>query len=107
MAHFLHDVLPNEPWDPHFLGQELRTTYFDTEDFVLRKTRQQGGNYLTLRLRCYKPLQTQVEVYALSAKTESEKWREEIKPEDAGAILVDPDALLPFLPPNILRATRG
>ena len=37
VAHFMHDALPNEPYDPHFNGQPLITTYYDTKDFNLRK----------------------------------------------------------------------
>jgi len=90
VAHFLHDVLPNEPFDPHFLGQHLTTTYFDTEDFTLRKARVDGERYFVLRLRCYGPPAGQpdtAELYALSVKTEAEKWRTEINAEHAALIL--------------------
>jgi hypothetical protein len=86
VAHFLHDVLPNEVYDPHFRGQVLRTTYFDTSNFDLRKARQAAGRYLTLRLRCYQPPEGEQEVYALSAKTEQEKWRQEISADLAEQI---------------------
>jgi hypothetical protein len=78
----LHDVLPNEVFDPHFRGQFLETTYFDTQDLRLRKARLRKDRYLTLRLRCYPG-----EVYALSAKTEGEKARVEVDPAHAEAVL--------------------
>jgi hypothetical protein len=91
VAHFLHDVLPNEGFDPHFHGQELRTTYFDTPRLALRKARRKGRKYLTLRLRCYRPPEGEAagEAYALSAKTEARKWRAEVAPEVADAMLRD------------------
>jgi hypothetical protein len=75
--------MPPEPYDPDFYGQELETTYFDTVDFDLRKARRRGDSYLTLRLRRYRPS----DVYAISAKTENSKFRVEIEPEQAEAIL--------------------
>src|SRR5262249_43680333 len=79
----MREVLPCEPYDPEFHGQELETTYFDTLDFDLRKARRRGDQYLTLRLRRYRPS----EAYAISAKTETDKFRTEIEPEQAEAIL--------------------
>jgi hypothetical protein len=95
VSHVLHDVLPNEPYDPHWQGQDLWTTYLDTPGFALRRARRKGDRYLTLRLRCYRG-----ETYALSAKTEGAKWRREVAPAQAEAILAGadptwPDALLP------------
>ncbi len=106
VAHFLHDILPNEPYDPHFFGQWMETTYFDTEDFVLRRARRKGQMYLVLRLRCYQDDQGS-EIYLLSGKTESEKWRQQIDARTAEAIGADPDALVPFLPPNLLARFQG
>jgi hypothetical protein len=100
-AHFLHDVLPNEPFDPHFLGQRLKTTYFDTARFDLRAARRRGRRYLTLRLRCYEAPGRE-ELYALSAKTESEKWRREVPTEVAEAILAGELAPGPLLPAHLL-----
>ncbi len=107
VAHFMHDVLPNEPWDPHFLGQELRTCYFDTQHLVLRRARRKGEQYLTLRLRCYRPLEGGPEFYALSGKTEAEKWRQEIDDQAADALLANPAGLVSFLPPNLLARDQG
>jgi hypothetical protein len=102
VAHFLHDVLPNESWDPHFRGQDLETTYFDTLGFDLRKARLGKKRYLTLRIRCYDAPDAD-ELYAISAKTESEKWRREIPSEQAEAILHE-DLDLSFLLPAHLLA---
>jgi hypothetical protein len=66
-----------ERYDMGFRGQQLETTYFDSSDFSLRSARQQGDNYLTLRVRCYQRAD-QGEAYALAAKTESDKWRMEL-----------------------------
>jgi hypothetical protein len=114
VAHFLHDVLPNEPWDPHFLGQHLTTTYFDTASFELRKTRARKDRYLTLRLRCYATSQRwgareDLELYSLSAKTESGKWRREIGAAEADLILTGqmPDWPGVFLPGHLLARLEG
>jgi hypothetical protein len=101
VAHFLHDALPNEAWDPHFLGQELQTTYFDTASFHLRKARKRGDRYLTLRLRCYAAPDWE-EAYAVSAKTESEKWRQEIPTPQAEAVLSGELGPTFLLPANLL-----
>src|SRR5262249_28648623 len=79
----MREALPCEPYDPEFYGQELETTYFDTLDFDLRKARRRGDQYLTLRLRRYRPS----EAYAVSAKTESDKFRTAIDPEQAEVAL--------------------
>jgi hypothetical protein len=101
LSHFLHDVLPNETFDPHFLGQKIETTYFDTAHFALRAARQHKQRYLTLRLRCY-DAPGREELYALSAKTESEKWRQEIPTDQAEAILAGELAAGTFLPAHLL-----
>jgi hypothetical protein len=82
-------ALPPETYDPAFAGQRLETTYFDTSDFDLRKARRRGKKYLTLRLRCYAPVGgvSGEELYALSAKTEAEKFRKELPTGLAEAIL--------------------
>lgn len=67
------DALPAEPFDPHFFGQKLRTTYLDTADLDLRRARKRGIRYLTLRVRSYPG-----EIYALSAKTALGKFRVEL-----------------------------
>src|SRR5207249_89685 len=75
------DCLPREVYDPGFGGQYLQTTYFDTKNFDLRKARQKGAKYLTLRLRRYNPTSGVAGdypdgLYVLSAKTETEKFRQ-------------------------------
>jgi hypothetical protein len=82
LAAVLLEALPPERYDPLFVGQRLETTYFDTADFDLRKARMKKDRYLTLRVRCYGD-----DTYALSAKTESEKWRVEIEPAHAELLL--------------------
>ena len=100
----MHDLAPNESYDPRFIGQHLKTSYFDTPGFDLRKARVKGDHYLTLRLRCYEPADGSAEVYALSAKTEEEKWRAEIDPNSAEAILAGTYAtwVEDLLPGNLL-----
>ena len=77
VAAVLLDALPAEPFDTGFQGQKLETIYFDTAALRLRKARRRGERYLTLRLRCYHTA-NEPAVYAASAKTESEKWRQEV-----------------------------
>jgi hypothetical protein len=101
VAHVLHDVLPNEVYDPHFLGQRLATTYFDTPRFALRKARRRCDRYLTLRVRCYEAPDGR-ELYALSAKTEQEKWRQEIEPAVADLLLAGSEDPGNYLPANLL-----
>jgi hypothetical protein len=99
----MRDALPLEPFDPGFRGQDLATTYFDTADFDLLKARRKGEKYLTLRVRCYSSAGG--ETYALSAKTESEKWRREISAESAEYLLrgvYSASALDDLLPANLL-----
>jgi hypothetical protein len=93
--------LTYERYDLGFRGQHLHTTYFDTCKFDLFKARRKGSRYLTLRLRRYSggnyqgPASSHSTaaptpggcVYALSAKTESEKVRIEIPGKDAEAAL--------------------
>ncbi len=86
VANVLHDLLPNEPFDPNFRGQALETTYFDTAAYDLRKARLSKSRYLTLRIRCYESPDGAYS-YALSAKTESEKWRIELTPGHAELLL--------------------
>jgi hypothetical protein len=87
------ESLPREPYDPDFVGQSLATTYFDTAGLDLRKARRRGEKYLTLRVRCYRPAagagsaRRQGPTYALSVKTEGRKFRAEIPPALAEAVL--------------------
>ncbi len=101
IGNWMHDVLPNEVFDPHFRGQELATSYFDTARFTLRKARRQGGPYLTLRVRRYCGSST---TYALSAKTETQKFRVQL-PDYTAELLQDGEevqsVLLPLLPADL------
>jgi hypothetical protein len=104
VAHVLHDALPNETFDPHFLGQRLETTYLDTPHFALRRAREKKDRYLTLRIRCYQA-PGRDETYALSAKTEAQKWRVEVPADQAEAVLAGAnfdDWLVGLLPGNLL-----
>jgi hypothetical protein len=65
-----------EDYDAAFAGQELQTTYFDTRGLALRRHRLKRDKYITLRVRCYRA--EAGDSYALSAKTEQEKFRMEI-----------------------------
>jgi hypothetical protein len=102
----LAELLPREAFDPDFQGQALRTTYFDTRAFALRKARHKGRKYLTLRLREYPNAG-----FALSAKTETEKWRQVVAPEIAAALLAGGRVLDGLLPGHLLarlqELTRG
>jgi hypothetical protein len=100
VANVLHDLLPNEPFDPNFRGQHLETTYFDSADYAMRKARLTKSRYLTLRVRCYESPAGQ-ETYALSAKTESEKFRLEIPPPHAHNLLDGTAAPAADLPPHL------
>src|SRR5258707_10404976 len=71
VARAMTEAWPLETFDSGFQGQDLETTYFDTRDFALRKARNRGSKYLTLRIRCYQSS----DAYALSAKTEDAKYR--------------------------------
>src|SRR5260370_26258657 len=81
VAHFMHDALPNEEYDPHFFGQGLITTYYDTKNYDLRKPRVKGERYLTLRTRSYP-----AGALPLSAKTEEEKYRAEVAAFDVSCL---------------------
>jgi len=94
------DSLPAEAYDRAFLGQRLRTVYFDDTDYTLRKARAAKGRYLTLRLRCYES-PGKPDVYAVSAKTEREKWRVEIAPALAHGILGGASDLAGQLPAHL------
>jgi hypothetical protein len=95
-----------EQFDKEFLGQFLETYYLDTDKLQLRKARKQGDRYLTLRVRCYSPAKRIFPTdgaYALSAKTEEEKFRLPIAEDVAYRILdSDIDTLAPLLPPELL-----
>jgi hypothetical protein len=93
--HALTSALPVEAFDPAFQGQDLTTTYFDTKDFDLRKARNRGDRYLTLRIRCYEPKSA----YALSAKTEDGKFRMPLEPDTAELLCL---GLLDFNQPDLL-----
>src|SRR5260370_12002993 len=77
------EALPLETFDSGFQGQDLETTYFDTRDFALRKARNRGSKYLTLRIRCYQSS----DAYALSAKTEDAKYRVVLDSQTADFLL--------------------
>jgi hypothetical protein len=89
IGNFMHDVLPNEDYDPRFLGQYLQTTYYDTPAFDLRKARRIGDSYITIRTREYPG-----GAIALSAKTDQEKFRLEVTGTDI-------DYLVSQLPANL------
>src|SRR5260370_22200684 len=96
VARAMTEALPLEAFDAGFQGQDLETTYFDTRDFDLRKARNRGDKYRTLRIRCYQPSDS----YALSAKTEDAKYRIVLDSQTAeflldGNITVGLPALLP------------
>jgi hypothetical protein len=100
VTHAMLSSLPAEPYDPDFQGQPLATAYFDTLNFDLRKARARRDQYLTLRLRSYGDA-----VFALSAKTEAEKFRREITPQEADFLLacsMPPTFWSPYLPANLL-----
>ena len=92
VAHALSvSALPFEGYDPGFQGQPLKTLYFDTPNWDLRKARADGRRYITVRLRCYPG-----DLYALSAKTEDGKVRWGVDPADA-ALLLAPGDRLPYV----------
>jgi len=106
------DTLSPEDYDPTFQGQELVTTYFDTQKLELRKNRLNHDQYITLRVRCYQPAvyvsrpqDPPAEAYALSAKTEDEKFRCPITGATATLLLSGQDpmpALSQLLPSHLL-----
>ena len=118
------DVLSPEKFDPNFRGQYLQTTYFDTKSFKLRKARVKGSKYLTIRIRCYaragsvsagfgppgayasgSESGSSAGVYAISAKTESQKFRQEIDSDYAESLLqsgIVPSALVGIMAPDLI-----
>lgn len=103
---------PRETYDPDFRGQKLQTWYYDTNSFALRKARVGKDRYLTLRLRSYQ-MSDDRQTFALSAKTEAEKWRQEVTGWDAERLLDDSatGAALSLLPAHLaarlLEITEG
>jgi hypothetical protein len=103
-------LLPAEEYDPGFEGQYLQTTYFDTTCFCLRKLRLKKKKYLTIRIRCYAPVQPPGRnypegIYALSIKTEGGKYRVEISSSLAESLLahgIDGPGDLNYLPADLL-----
>jgi hypothetical protein len=79
VASVMQKLLPNESYDPDFKGQAIETYYFDTVNFDLRAARIKKDKYCTVRIRYYRANGT----YALSAKTESGKFRKEIPEQQA------------------------
>jgi hypothetical protein len=118
------DALAPEKFDSDFLGQYLQTTYFDTKSFKLRKARVKGRKYVTIRIRCYARAGSvsarfgspgayasgseggsSIGVYAISAKTESQKFRQEIDGEYAESLLqsgIEPSSLVGIMPPDLI-----
>src|SRR5260370_16501743 len=110
------DVLQPERYDPSFAGQYLETTYFDTRDFALRKARVKGKKYITIRIRCYSPTRTaggqySEPVYAISAKTEPKKVRNQIHADIAEPLLamsgVEASNLSGCLPSDVIAGFVG
>lgn len=85
VAALMIQTLPPEKFDSDFRGQDLETTYFDTRNFALRRARRRKDKYLTLRVRCY----DLAGAYALSAKTEGQKFRRILPREQAEVLLAD------------------
>jgi hypothetical protein len=89
VAYRMTQALPAEKYDPTFKGQHLETTYFDTASFHLRKARLKKDKYLTIRIRCYSQCPSCYGVhpsdytYAISAKTEDQKYRKELPNDQA------------------------
>ena len=44
IAKRMTDLFGTEAFDPTFLGQKLKTVYFDTHDFALRKARARSSD---------------------------------------------------------------
>jgi hypothetical protein len=85
-------ILPTEEYDPSFEGQYLQTTYFDTCDFQLRKARLNDDKYCTIRIRAYAATERPgasypASAFAVAAKTESEKYRQELEANTAEAVV--------------------
>jgi hypothetical protein len=95
VAYTMRTLLPAEEYDPSFDGQFLQTTYFDTWSGDLRKARLDKERYCTIRIRAYAPTTRPGappsagpdSAYAISAKTEEEKYREELEPALAEQII--------------------
>jgi len=109
LARQMLEVLSPEKFDADFRGQYLQTTYFDTKTFALRKVRAKGKKYVTLRIRCYAPgayaSGSGGGVYAISAKTESQKFRREIDSGQAESLLqggIVPPALVGIMAPDLI-----
>jgi hypothetical protein len=100
VAQLMLDNLPVEQYDPAFQGQELESSYFDDRHYTLRKARVKKDRYITIRLRCY-DAPGRPDVYAISAKTESEKWRQEIPSAAAEASLAGSLPIKSQLPPHL------
>jgi predicted phage gp36 major capsid-like protein len=63
------------------------------------QVQRRGDKYLTVRVRCYQP----TDLYALSVKTESQKFRREISAQTAAALLTGSDlAKLDLLPASLV-----
>jgi hypothetical protein len=110
LAYQMLAVLGPEKYDPDFSGQFLQTTYFDTKTLALRKARLKGDKYVTIRIRCYAPASGAGSdypqgVYAISAKTESQKFRQEIGSQYAEGLLctgIQPGELFGIMSPDII-----
>jgi len=124
LARQMLDVLSPEKFDPDFRGQYLQTTYFDTKTFKLRKARVKGKKYVTLRIRCYvragsvsariappgayasgSESGSSIGVYAMSAKTENQKFRQEIDSHYAESLLqsgIVPSSLVGILASDLI-----
>lgn len=104
------DLLAPEKFDPDFKGQYLQTTYFDTRNFDFRKARLNKEKYVTIRIRCYAPTHGAGTdypdgTYAISAKTESKKFRVQVASDYAETLLyggITPSILAGVLDPDII-----
>jgi hypothetical protein len=97
------ESLPAEDYDPAFKGQHLETIYFDTQKLELRKNRRAHDQYITVRVRCYDSITG--DAYALSAKTEQEKFHLPIDERTAEHLISGDDpgpALATLLPGHLL-----
>jgi hypothetical protein len=100
VARVMLALLPGEPFDPLFKGQDICTYYFDTLDFDLRKARLDKKKYCTVRLRTYNE-----ESFAISLKTEDQKYRKPLPGAQAKYLMPgmrDPAVELDFLPGDLL-----
>lgn len=105
----MHDLLPNESYDPRFVGQDISTDYFDSPRRELIRARRKSRHYLTLRLRQYSPPDGQPNAWALSAKCDLGKWRQQISAQEAHLIRTNqmPDWAETYLPANLLARLQG